>query len=151
MAGYFYIEGQRLEVETAKLASQLTASQTASQTAAPSKSSADPAPNNYINSDGLIAALSKAGITANYGGDIVISAKAIGLSTDGMVNALAVITESDLSDCEMRLASYAAATYLREKDFRHVYNVLLVKTKISGKQIPPDNAVCGWSAQPQCS
>src|SRR5271154_6186151 len=74
--------------------------------------------NVYIDSDGLISALSKSGILVRYDGDMMIKASSIGLASSGVVEGIALISASELTDCQQKLASKVAAQYLENKDFR---------------------------------
>jgi len=103
--------------------------------------------NVYIDSDGLLKALAAVGIYATYDGDIVLGPNS-GLANGGLVDGLALVTKSELSECQMKLASKAAAQYLRGRDFRHVYSILLIKSSRAGSKYQPIQLSTDWGALP---
>jgi hypothetical protein len=119
-----------------------------SQTSLGSASAEDK--NVYIDSDGLLAALADSGISATYAGDMILRSDAVGLAPGGMVEGLAIVTQSELTDCQMKLASKTAARYLARKDFRHVYSILLVKSAEAGSKFRPVQLATDWGSLP-CS
>lgn len=103
--------------------------------------------NVYIDSDGLLKALLAVGIEATYGGDMMLGPNS-GLTTHGLVDGLALVTISKLSECQMKLASRAAAQYLRGRDFRHLYSILLIKSSRAGSKYQPIQLSADWGALP---
>jgi hypothetical protein len=104
--------------------------------------------NVYIDSDGLVNALAAAGIRATYEGDIMLRRDAIGLPPGELESGLALITKTELTDFQLKLASKVSAEYLRDRDFRHIYSLLLIKSSESGSKYQPVQLTNGWGALP---
>jgi len=103
--------------------------------------------NACIDSDDLLKAIAAVGIHATYDGDIALGPNS-GLTNGGLVEGLALVTKSELSECQMKLASKAAAQYLRGRDSRHVYSILLIKSSRASSKYQPIQLSTDWGALP---
>lgn len=86
------------------------------------------AKNKYVDVDVFVRSLSKAGIQAEYVGEIIGKAEAFGLSRpNGLFDALAIQVPNELSKCQYMLVSEIGAIFLERADWGHVYDLLLIR------------------------